>query len=139
VRYRIDCIGDAIDPALHNMPMNQSEIKRKKNLSLSQAFSDWTAFATISNTNHLCCGAAAFGEGSRRPGGRFRRRAGPCWRLMADHKTSAVLAKRYDHFALPQGRDAEKSADSGAAGRLTGRSPGNFLDAVTVRPAFSCV
>jgi hypothetical protein len=86
VRYRIDCIGDAIDPALHNMPMNQSEIKRKKNLSLSQAFSDWTAFATISNTNHLCCGAAAFGEGSRRPGGRFRRRAGPCWRLMADHK-----------------------------------------------------
>jgi hypothetical protein len=70
VRYRIDCIGDAIDPALHNMPISQSEIKRKKNLSLSQAVSDLETSATISYANQLCCGAAALGEGeisARRP------------------------------------------------------------------------
>jgi hypothetical protein len=70
VRYRIDCIGDAIDPALHNMPMSQSEIKRKKNLSLSQPVSVYTANATISVANQLCCNAATIQGGRiavRRP------------------------------------------------------------------------
>jgi hypothetical protein len=50
-----------------------------------------------------------------------------------------ISKERYDHFALPQGRGAKKSADFGAAGRLTGQSLSIFLAVVTARLAFSCV
>jgi hypothetical protein len=147
VRYRIDCIGDAIDPALHNMPMSQSEIKRKKNLSLSQPVSVYTANATISVANQLCCNAATIQGGRiavRRPFPAESRalRAVHDIRFIFNGTAAECPAdchERYDHFILSQGRTAKIFGQTGAAGRLTGRSPGNFLDAVTVRPAFSCV
>jgi hypothetical protein len=72
VRYRINRIGDAIDPALHNMTMSHSKIKRKKNLLLPQAVSSYAAFATISYTNQCFCSAAKFWGKFRWLWNRFR-------------------------------------------------------------------
>jgi hypothetical protein len=138
VRYGINCIGDAIDPALHNMPMSLSEIKRKKNLSSSQAVSSYMALATISYTNLFYCSAAKVWKEFRRLENRSR------WEIRA-LQTAAVLLRpanppdnqpgpyhkeRYDHSALPQGCGAKNLSfavqqDASVAGARS--SPEHFL------------
>jgi hypothetical protein len=129
VRYGINCIGDAIDPALHNMPMSLSEIKRKKNLSSSQAVSNYTASATISYTNRFYCSAAEFWKEFRRLWNHspWEIRASQAAAMLLgsadppDNQRGAFHKERYDHSALPQGCGAKNLSfavrqDASAAG-----------------------